>query len=145
MNGEQAEGVMTPARRLSGAPLVAAMIAILLWAVFVIVMIFAADDESDVTWARLAFLLASVEAVAFAAGGALWGASIQRERAEKAETRAAQNEQDAASGKSLGRVLIEDETLESRAGAPGVQRLGGEGRGVVERHASLARALFPDL
>jgi len=140
------EAEVKPAQTLRGPALVAALLALLLWALFVIVMIEKASTATEVFWSRLAFLFASVEAVAFAAGGAIWGASIQRERAEKAEASAAANQQDAARGRALATSLI----AEAKGGAevvmaPGVQRMGGEIEDVAKRHADLARSLFPDV
>jgi hypothetical protein len=140
-----ANAELTPARKLTGPALVAAFLGLVLWAVFVCVMIFRADTASEVYWARLAFLFASVEAVAFAAGGALWGASIQRERAEKAEAVAAANQQEATNGRALATTLLAEADQSEAAQAPGVQRLGGEALDVAQRHARIARSLFPDI
>jgi hypothetical protein len=144
MAGSEVE--LKPERRLTGPALFAAFLALLLWAIFVMVMVWRADTASDLMWTRLAFLFASVEAVAFAAGGALWGASIQRERAEKAEAKAAANQQEATSGRALATMLIaEGEQAEQASG--GLQRLGAEAGGadVAQRHARAARSLFPHI
>jgi hypothetical protein len=54
---------------LSGAPVVVAVPAVLIWVAFVVVMLLAADS-GDMTWTRLTFVFRSVEAIAFAAAGA---------------------------------------------------------------------------
>jgi hypothetical protein len=58
---------------LRGVALVAAAIALFLWAAFTVFMITKADTGNEVHWTRLAWIFASVEAVAFGAAGALWG------------------------------------------------------------------------
>jgi hypothetical protein len=135
-----------PTRKLSGPALIAALLGLVLWAAFVIIMTVRAGSANDLLWARLAFLFASVEAVAFAAGGALWGASIQRDRAEKAETAAERNSTAAANGRALAKAVEVDGRDASGAPTPpGVQALGAEASDLAERHARLARALFPDI
>lgn len=42
----------------------------------------------EVAWARLAWIFSGVEAIAFAAAGALFGSSVQRRHTEDAEARA---------------------------------------------------------
>jgi hypothetical protein len=133
-----------PERRLTGPALFAAFLALVLWALFVILMVWRADTDNEVMWTRLAFLFASVEAVAFAAGGALWGASIQRERAEKAEAAAAANQQEATNGRALATMLITEGEQPEQPGA-GIQRLGAEASDVTMRHARAARSLFPNV
>jgi hypothetical protein len=88
-----------------------------------------------------------VEAVAFGAAGAIFGASVQRERAEKAEQRADSNSQAAANGTALATTLIADEqatpeesNLESYV--PGASHVTA---GLAARHAALARRLFPSI
>jgi hypothetical protein len=142
MTGSEVE--VKPERRLTGPALFAAFLALALWALFVILMVWRADTGNEVMWTRLAFLFASVEAVAFAAGGALWGASIQRERAEKAEASAAANQQEATNGRALATMLITEGEQPEQARA-GIQRLGPETSDVATRHARAARSLFPNV
>jgi hypothetical protein len=132
-----------PSQTLRGPALWAALLALVLWATFVVVMILRANSASEVLWTRLAFLFASVEAVAFAAGGAMWGASIQRERAEKAEQAAAANQQEATNGRALATAIIAEG--EQGSETQGVQRLGGGEADAKSRYARLARRLFPDV
>ncbi len=138
---------LKPVTKLSGWALFAAMIALLLWAAFVVFMIYGSGSYAEIQWTRLAFLFTSVEAVAFAAGGAMWGNSIQRERAEKAEAAAKANQQDAANGRALAAAVAADESAVDGATGPD-QPLGGVptvASEVAQRHARLARSLFPDL
>jgi hypothetical protein len=95
-----------------------------------------------VTWTRLAWLFTSVEAIAFAAAGALFGAKIHRERAEKAESEARQYAGDAARGRALAAAIKADEIAEGAT--RGLGEAGDEGTLLRARHARLARELFPD-
>ena len=109
----------------------------------------------EIVWSRLIFVLASIEAVAFGAAGAIFGTQIQRqrvaearERADKAEQRAHKAEEEAASNKENA---VKGETLalaikadaESRGGGgEGTQRLSAGGdRG--DNLVALANKLFP--
>jgi hypothetical protein len=135
---------------LRGVRLAAAGIALLLWAAFTGFMIAQTNTGNEIEWTRLAYLFASVEAIAFGAAGALWGTTINRQRAEQAEKRAAANERDASSGRALASSQIaeagdivdqtSDSALQSLGGGP--DRATAE---VLQRHARQARMLFPDL
>ena len=105
-------------------------------------------NVAETTWSRLAWLFASVEAIAFGAAGALFGSSIQRQRAEKAEAAAEHNADVAAKGRALAASIKADDP-----GAPTgritLERLGATGQAskaveeLAARHASIARELFP--
>ena len=73
-------------RQLGGVALAAALVVLVAFAVLVGVLI-SQVDTGETRWARLAWVFASVEAIAFGAAGALFGSSIQRQRAERAEDR----------------------------------------------------------
>jgi hypothetical protein len=130
--------------RLSGAALVGAFAVLLAFAAFVVFLISEAD-AGDLRWTRLAWLFTSVEAIAFGAAGALFGSSIQRGRAEKAEQVAQENAGDAAKGRALAEVLKAD--APDPQGGGGLEALGPdqgrEASAVAHRHAELARRLFP--
>jgi hypothetical protein len=132
--------VGTP-QRLAGPALVAAIVAVVLWGGFAVLLAANAGNANETEWARLAFVFASIEAVAFAAGGAIWGTSIQKERAEKAEASSARNATDASNGRALATALQADAV---EGASSGDQILGKGGSDVAERHARLARSLFPD-
>lgn len=131
---------------LSGAPLVVAILAVLIWLAFVVVMLLA-SDSGDKTWTRLTFLFASVEAIAFAAAGALFGVSVQRERVQEAEEKADVHAREAANGRALAAVNLADET--ATAGQdPAGQSFGAGGppdADLRRRHGEVARRLFPDM
>jgi len=124
-----------------------AALALAAFGIFVVYLV-AQVDEDDVEWSRLAWIFASVEALAFGAAGALFGSSIQRERAEKAEQAASENAQDAANGRALAEA-IKAEAPPLDEGAPGgLEPLGTGSRRdpaatIAARHAELARKLFP--
>jgi hypothetical protein len=122
--------------------MVVATVAIGIWAVFLGVMLRATDTD-DVQWARMTFVFASVEAVAFAAAGAIFGVTVQRERVKSAEEKAETNARDAANGRALAIAAISDG---HPAAAPEAYSFDSEqAPDVRQRHADLARRLFPDL
>lgn len=118
-----------------------------------VVTMIASSSSSEQTWIRLAWVFSSVEAIAFAAAGAIFGSSVHRERAEKAEGRAAKNEEQAANGRALATQLIAEEEASGAEGfreapIPGAQFSPSPTAPVDDtaaRHARAARALFPDL
>jgi hypothetical protein len=130
-----------PRAGLSGVPMVVAVGAVLIWLAFVIVLLTRSDAESE-QWTRLTFVFASVQALAFAGAGALFGVTVQSARVEKAERAAEENAEDAANGRALAAYTIADEEageegeLESLPGA-------GSAATVRRRHAEVARRLFP--
>lgn len=129
-------------KRLSGPALVASAVALVVFALFTAYMVSQADNGNDVTWTRLAWIFSSVEAIAFAAAGALFGAQVHRERAEKAEEEARKHSEDAAKGRALAATLKADEGVDGGEATRGLGAPGGDAVGT--RHARLARELFPD-
>ena len=134
---------------LSRTALVVAALVLGAFGIFVVFLV-GQVDEDDVAWSRLAWIFASVEAIAFGAAGALFGSSIQRERAEKAEASARENAEAAANGKALAEVDQGGGTRrEPGGGPPGARDRWDAGAGresaanVTARHAELARRLFP--
>lgn len=139
-----------PHAGLSGAPLAVAVVAVCTWIAFVLVMLLSSDTP-EMQWTRLTFVFSSVEAIAFAAAGALFGVSVQRDRIERAEQRADINAKDAANGRALAAITIadydgtpgQDEGLPFPEESYGVD--GQPDHGARRRHADTARLLFPDL
>lgn len=118
----------SPSTRLSGVPLVVAAVAIGIWIAFVVMMLLWSNSP-DLQWTRLTFVFSSVEAIAFAAAGALFGVTVQRERVKSAEERAEANAADAAGGRALAAITLADDgyplegrirpaTRRSRSGRP---------------------------
>ena len=127
--------------------LVAAVVVLLAFAVFVVFLLVELNS-SEVRWSRLAWVFASVEAIAFGAAGALFGSSIQRSRAENAEADARANSADAANGRALAVSVAND--APKAQGAAGFEAYGpGEqataAAAIAQRHAELAKSLFPDI
>jgi uncharacterized membrane protein YsdA (DUF1294 family) len=132
---------------LSGAALVTAFVVLVAFIAFVWYMI-TQRSVAETAWSRLAWLFSSVEAIAFGAAGALFGSSIQRQRAEKAEAAAERNADAAAKGQALAASIKADDPG-TVAGRSGLERLGATGQAgkaaedMAARHASIARELFP--
>jgi hypothetical protein len=143
--------------KLTGIALAAAVIVLIVWLGMLLWMT-QRTDASEVIWARLFSVLSSLEAVAFAAAGALFGTSVQRqrvkdahERADKADTRAAEAEKEAASnaqaaanGKALATAVKARAQGRSEGG---VDRMSAGARGAGAQGDELlviAEKLFPD-
>jgi hypothetical protein len=120
----------------------AASLALAAWAGFAVFLL-AQTGTSDVRWTRMAWVFASVEAVAFAAAGLLFGSTVNRQRAERAEGVAEAAERDAQAGRALAAVL----KAEHGESADGPRAFGGDTAtsppDASARHARLAAALFP--
>ena len=136
-------GGAAKATKISGAALVAAAIVLIAFGAFVVYLI-SQQSADELVWTRLAWVFSSVEAIAFGAAGALFGSSIQRSRAEKAEEAAAKNADAASKGKALAAAIKADasaaETKALEALGPGVAQAASS---VAARHAALANELFP--
>ena len=134
----------------TGVPVAVAAVAIGIWIAFVVVMLLR-TDAPDLQWTRLTFVFSSVEAIAFAAAGALFGVTVQQERVRNAEERADANAVEAVNGRALAAITIADgEMFQDVPRGPGFPE---ESFGlnvpadddVRRRHAMVARALFPGL
>jgi TRAP-type uncharacterized transport system substrate-binding protein len=139
---------------LSRPATLVAVSAVIVWLAFSIYLLAQARSSSELQWTRIAWVFGSVEAVAFAAAGALFGTAVQRDRAEQAETRAqtaeqaaGQNLQDATKGRALAAAIQADAGAGAKNGplqamGPGQTPAGDE---TLRRYAQLARSLFGDL
>lgn len=139
---QPAPGAETPATtKLSPLAAGIAVVVLVSFGVFVAFMV-VNRNASEVAWTRMAWLFASVEAIAFGAAGAIFGSAIQRQRAETAEQEARRNADEAARGRALAETLKADEP--ATGGEAGLERLGKrEEDQTAARHAALARRLFP--
>jgi len=132
---------------LSGVVLATALLVLVAFTAFVWYML-TQRSVPETTWARLAWLFSSVEAIAFGAAGALFGSSIQRQRAERAEAAADRNADAAAKGKALAAAIKADDPG-TPTGQSGLERLGATGQpgkaaeNLAARHAAIAWELFP--
>lgn len=122
----------------------ATAIAVLLSFSCFVVFMLTQVGAAELRWTRLAWVFASVEAIAFGAAGALFGSSIQRARAENAEAEARRNADEAANGRALASAVLVDDPGE--VPASDLEALGPDARrgtAVAKSHAALARELFP--
>jgi hypothetical protein len=123
---------------LGGIALVVALVVILVWLAFLIWLV-VDIGTSELTWSRLLIVLGSVESVAFAAVGALFGTSVQRQQVEDfrhragvAETHAEANQAAALNGHKLA------------AAVKATQRTEADGTIAHDPVLEMANALFPD-
>jgi hypothetical protein len=137
-----------PQRSLSsvlGPAIVGLVIAVFLG--FVVLFWQAADDADSTTWARVTYVFAAVEAIAFAAAGWYFGSSVQRERVNHAEALARQLARQADAGRALAALILAKEGLivESEEGYTLVesQQARNDADEVRREYADAARLLFP--
>lgn len=140
-----------------GPALIAALVVLAAWLGLVGWLTFHAE-ATDIVWARLFSVLSSLEAVAFAAAGALFGTTIQKQRvkdardqAEKSDRRASEAEKNAAvqgeaavKGKALALAVKARATKRTAAG-DGLERVSATAAQAVvpEDLVALAQELFP--
>jgi hypothetical protein len=126
----------------------AAVVALGLWAAFALFLVVRSSAD-EVEWTRLAWVFASVEAVAFAGAGVLFGTTVTRQRAETAEAKAKEKEKEADAGRALAAALVADDPTGGRSVAPGLEGVvpgpQAEAAQVAARHARLARQFFPSV
>lgn len=151
----QATPPAEPKRPLAGVAMWAAVAALVVWLGFSIVLLFQADTQ-EVTWSRVAWVYGSVQAIAFAAAGALFGTAVSRdsvnkadERADAAEADAEANRDDATKGKVLAAAIQAEAATAPRAGGGAGDEARAFGGGAtpsdVNRLDALSRGLFGDL
>jgi hypothetical protein len=100
---------------LSRAATIAALVALVFYAAVTLLLFGLARHSSETTWARYIVLYTGIEAIVFAAAGALFGAKVQRAQAVAAEARATKAESqtevvqakaaDDAQGAAAGKAL----------------------------------------
>ncbi|MFD5728606.1 MULTISPECIES: hypothetical protein [unclassified Streptomyces] len=132
---------------LVGAALVVAVTVIVLWLGLLAWLAFH-TDATEVAWSRLLIVLGSVEAVAFAAIGALFGTTVQRQRVadlaartEAAESRASANETAALNGHRLAAAV---QASRAPGGGADTEQLSADGRSGRDPLLDMANRLFPD-
>jgi len=135
---------------LSGVALAVAVGVIVVWVGFLVWLLVEAN-ATEVTWSRLLVVLGSVEAVAFAAAGALFGTSVQRQRvedqrarADAAESRASANETAAVNGQKLAAAIKVTRAGGARAALGTREELSADARPEPDPLLELANRLFPD-
>jgi hypothetical protein len=144
--------------KLTGTALWTAIFAIAVWIGFSIFLI-AKAGTNETEWTRIVWVFGSIQAVAFAAAGALFGTSVQQQNVNNAQQQAASAKKDAdhqreaaTKGRALATVMQAEVTVQPTGGVESPERVGvgsvtdAESAGQLrQRHAQLSRALFGDL
>lgn len=144
--------------KLSGAALWVAIFAIVIWIGFSVFLI-TKVSTSEIEWTRIAWVFGSIQAIAFAAAGALFGTAVQQQNVDTAQRQAtsAKNDADqqreaAVKGRALAAAIQAEAATQPSGTTGGVQRasVGGSGGlgtadSLLQRYAQMSRALFGDL
>ena len=145
--------------KLTGAALWVAIFAIAVWIGFSIFLI-AKAGTNETEWTRIAWVFGSIQAIAFAAAGALFGTAVQQQNVNNAQEQATSAKKDAdqqrnaaANGRALAAAMQAEAAVAPPTGdAGGIQRAAvasaigaGSADELRQRHAQLSRALFGDL
>lgn len=147
----------TPAK-LTGPALWMAIFAVVVWIGFSVLLIVRAGTN-DTEWSRIAWVFGSIQAIAFAAAGALFGTAVQQQNVSNAQQQAATAKQDADQQRDAatkGRALAATMQAEgaAQAGTPTDDRkpTGPDGAPAADpatvlakRHADLSRAPFGNI
>lgn len=96
------------ARPLAGAGIWAALAVLIAFGILVIWMLSTARYTNEMVWQRQIYIYGSVEALVFAAAGALFGVQVKREQVAKAEQRATTSEAEASEAKRSERIAASD-------------------------------------
>ena len=144
--------------KLTGAALWVAIFAIAVWIGFSIFLI-AKAGTNETEWARIAWVFGSIQAIAFAAAGALFGTAVQQQNVNNAQEQATSAKKDAdrqrdaaAKGRALAAALQAEAATPPAGDVGGIQRAAvasatgaGSADELRQRHAWLSRSLFGDL
>ena len=123
-------------RRLTTTATAIATVVIVAWLGILALMLSHVGDEAETAWIRLTVVLNSVEAIAFAAAGAMFGASVQKQRVEDAKERADKHEDAAMRGKALAHAI------RARAKSGGATRDGLQPHSMPPDIAAMADEFF---
>jgi uncharacterized integral membrane protein len=154
----RSRGGSSASTNLAGEALWMAIFAIAVWIGFSIFLI-AKANTNETEWTRIAWVFGSIQAIAFAAAGALFGTAVQehhvndaREQATSAKKDADQQRDAAAKGRVLAATLQAEAATVSADDARGIQRAAAAGATSAgsadelrQRYAKLSRSLFGDL
>jgi hypothetical protein len=132
---------------LAGVALVVAVLVIAVWLGLLIWLVVDVNG-SEVAWSRQLVVLGSMEAIAFAAVGALFGTSVQRQRVADLTTQrdAAQSRADAEATAALNghKLAAAVKATGATRLAGGTEQLSASGRPGSDPLVELANQLFPD-
>jgi hypothetical protein len=160
-NGQKAStagGGSSSPLRLSGPALWTAILALVVWVGFSVVMLFFVS-KSETEWTRVAWIFGSIQSVAFAAAGAIFGTAVQQQNVSSAQQDAANAKKDAdtqretaVKGRALAAALEADGATSAAGDTGGLEAMDSDGTGTTEagdtvrrRHAQLAQALFGEM
>jgi hypothetical protein len=144
--------------KLTGAALWVAIFAIAVWIGFSIFLI-AKAGTNETEWTRIAWVFGSIQAIAFAAAGALFGTAVQQQNVNNAQEQAtsakkdADRQRDAAvKGRALAAVMQAEAATPLTGDAGGIRRAtvasaasASSADELRQRYAQLSRSLFGDL
>ena len=109
--------------KLTGAALWVAIFAIAVWIGFSIFLITKAGTN-ETEWTRIAWVFGSIQAIAFAAAGALFGTAVQQQNINNAQQQATsatkdadQQREAAAKGRALAATMQAEAVVEPTAAA----------------------------
>jgi hypothetical protein len=153
-----APGGTATSPKLSGAALWVAVFALAVWVAFSIVLLFNVG-KTEMEWTRIAWVFGSIQSVAFAATGALFGTAVQQQNVSSAKQEATtarkdadQQRETAIKGRALAAVVQAEGAAPSAGETGGYERMGPGRTGVTEsaeavrqRHAQLSQSLFGNL
>jgi NADH:ubiquinone oxidoreductase subunit 6 (subunit J) len=94
-----------PARTVIGVPAVLAIVIVIMWLITLVIMMIKIGATTD-EWSRWITIMTSLQALAFAAAGALWGVKVQEKETEKAKGEAAKANKNSAEGKKLADMVL---------------------------------------
>ena len=152
-----APGGSSTSPKLSGAALWTAVFALVVWVAFSIVLLFNLG-RNETEWTRIAWVFGSIQSVAFAAAGALFGTAVQMQNVSSARQEAVTAKKDAddqretaTKGRALAAVMQAEAATSPTDGA-GLQPMGPGRADATEsaevlrrRHAQLSQSLFGNL
>jgi hypothetical protein len=137
---------------------IAALVAIAVFVGFSAYLLSQAASASETDWTRIAWVFGTIQSLAAAAAGALWGAAVKQGQVNQADQRASQaaaiadqNREDATKGRALAATLQADAVPAAQATQGGLPQVGAdqsEAQAEAQtrlRHAELARGLFGTL
>jgi hypothetical protein len=144
--------------KLSGTALWVAIVTLVVWVAFSIVLLFNIG-KTETEWTRIAWVFGSIQSVAFAAAGALFGTAVQQQNVSSAQQEATtakkdadQQRETAIKGRALATVVQAEGTTPSADDGSGLEAMGPGRTGATEsaeavrqRHAELSRSLFGNL
>ena len=144
--------------KLTGPALWTAILALVVWVGFSILMLFFVS-KSETEWTRVAWVFGSIQSVAFAAAGAIFGTAVQQQNVSNAQQDAANAKKDADTqretaikGRALATVLQAEGAAPAGGDNSGLEAIGPDQARTTEsadvvrqRHAQLAESLFPEL